>query len=84
MVHGKILVVDDEWGTLGSANMDSRSLRLNFELNVAYAHTPTALSLRALIDRETAASRRLASDELRFGFAGRVLRNAAGLLAPVL
>jgi cardiolipin synthase len=32
--HSKLLVVDDEWCFVGSANMDMRSLRLNFELNV--------------------------------------------------
>ena len=84
MIHGKILVVDDEWGTLGSANMDSRSLRLNFELNVAFPHPPTAVALRELVDREIAQSRRLGPEDFRFGLGGRLLRNAAGLLAPVL
>jgi len=84
MLHGKILVVDDEWGTLGSANMDARSLRLNFELNAAFPHPPTAVALRTLIDREIAHARRLRSEEVRFGLGGRLLRNAAGLLAPIL
>jgi cardiolipin synthase len=84
MLHGKVLVVDDEWGTLGSANMDARSLRLNFELNVAFPHAPTAKALREIIDREIAQSRRLYAEDLRFGLGGRLLRNAAGLLAPIL
>lgn len=33
-VHTKLLVVDDIWSLVGSANMDTRSLRLNFELNL--------------------------------------------------
>ena len=32
--HSKLMVVDDAWCFLGSANWDPRSLRLNFELNV--------------------------------------------------
>lgn len=32
--HSKLLVIDEEWCFLGSANADMRSLRLNFELNV--------------------------------------------------
>jgi len=32
--HTKLMVVDDGWTLLGSANMDPRSLRLNFEFNV--------------------------------------------------
>lgn len=32
--HSKLLVVDDHYGQIGSANIDPRSLRLNFELAV--------------------------------------------------
>ncbi len=32
--HTKVVVIDDIWTLLGSANWDARSLRLNFEFNV--------------------------------------------------
>jgi cardiolipin synthase len=32
--HSKLMVVDGHWVFLGSANWDTRSLRLNFELNI--------------------------------------------------
>ena len=32
--HSKLMIVDEHWVLLGSANWDARSLRLNFELNV--------------------------------------------------
>jgi cardiolipin synthase len=32
--HSKLMIVDDHWVLLGSANWDARSLRLNFELDV--------------------------------------------------
>jgi cardiolipin synthase len=32
--HTKLMVVDEAWTLLGSANLDPRSLRLNFEFNV--------------------------------------------------
>lgn len=32
--HSKLMVVDDAWTLIGSANWDTRSFRLNFELNV--------------------------------------------------
>jgi len=34
MLHAKVVLIDDDWCTLGSANMDTRSFKLNFELNV--------------------------------------------------
>ncbi len=33
-VHTKLFLVDGVWGLIGSANLDPRSLRLNFELNL--------------------------------------------------
>jgi cardiolipin synthase len=33
-VHTKMLLVDGVWSLIGSANLDPRSLRLNFELNL--------------------------------------------------
>ncbi|HEY1661456.1 MAG TPA: phospholipase D-like domain-containing protein [Verrucomicrobiae bacterium] len=37
--HSKLMIVDDHWVFFGSANWDTRSLRLNFELNVeGYGH----------------------------------------------
>ena len=32
--HSKLMVVDGTWSLIGSANFDTRSFRLNFELNV--------------------------------------------------
>jgi len=34
-VHTKLLLVDNVWSLIGSANLDTRSLRLNFELNLS-------------------------------------------------
>jgi len=33
MMHSKMLLADNEWATIGSANLDNRSLRLNFEVS---------------------------------------------------
>ena len=32
--HAKIMLTDDRWAMIGSANLDYRSMRLNFELNI--------------------------------------------------
>ncbi len=34
-LHGKVALVDDEWSTVGSSNLDPLSLSLNLEANVA-------------------------------------------------
>jgi cardiolipin synthase len=33
-VHSKILLIDNQYSLIGSANIDQRSLRLNYELGV--------------------------------------------------
>ena len=34
--HSKLMTIDGEWSLIGSANWDTRSLRLNFELTVEF------------------------------------------------
>lgn len=45
MTHVKAAVIDD-WLTVGSANLDSLSLRVNLELNIATSHPPAVKELK--------------------------------------
>ncbi len=47
--HTKLMVVDQFWTLLGSANWDPRSLRLNFEFNVECYDRALATSLTDLV-----------------------------------
>ncbi len=51
--HAKLLVVDGRYALIGSANIDPRSLRLNFEVGVEIFDTSFALSIEAVIRSET-------------------------------
>jgi cardiolipin synthase A/B len=48
--HTKLLVVDGSYAQIGSANMDLRSLRLNFEIAVEIYSEPAAAPLVAYIE----------------------------------
>lgn len=48
--HTKLIVVDDRWLLLGSANLDRRSFRLNFEFNVEAYDADLAAGLGAWLD----------------------------------
>ncbi|MGD9945683.1 MAG: phospholipase D-like domain-containing protein [Burkholderiaceae bacterium] len=50
MMHAKAVLVDDELAFVGSANLDARSLFLNYELMVAFRDAPTVGQLRAWVD----------------------------------
>jgi cardiolipin synthase len=47
--HTKLMLVDGVWTSLGSANWDPRSLRLNFEFNVECYDEQLAGTLEALV-----------------------------------
>jgi len=50
--HSKLLTIDGAWSYVGSSNMDPRSLRLNFELDIeVYSHS-LAKQIETQIDRE--------------------------------
>ena len=60
-LHGKVAVIDDEWSTVGSSNLDPLSLSLNLEANVVIRDRAFADCLRGrlrhLIDHECQAAR---------------------------
>jgi len=84
-VHAKTMVVDSWVGTVGSANMDTRSFQLNFELNAFVygdrfadelaGHYRADLQHAAEIDLEQARNVR---------YPTRLLRSVARLLSPLL
>jgi cardiolipin synthase len=49
-LHGKVAVIDDEWATVGSSNLDPSSLSLNLEANVITHHAGFASLLRDEIE----------------------------------
>jgi cardiolipin synthase len=84
MIHGKVVVVDDRIVSYGSTNLDARSLRLNFELNLTIPHGPTAERFVAHVNSEIAASKRVGPEDLLCRFPTRFMRSAAHLVSPLL
>lgn len=64
-LHTKLFVVDGYYAQIGSANLDARSLRLNFELNLELYGTEPAGRLQAHFDELCLAGRRLELRDLR-------------------
>jgi len=58
-MHAKVMVVDDDWAMVGSANFDNRSLELNDELNVAVFDRGLAQRLLEDFERDLAKSAQL-------------------------
>ncbi|HKJ71112.1 MAG TPA: cardiolipin synthase [Gammaproteobacteria bacterium] len=63
MVHGKQVTVDGSWATVGSANLDSRSFYLNYELNLILQDQGPINSLSVLFEDELRTADRVTLEE---------------------
>ena len=48
--HGKVAIIDDDWATIGSSNLDPLSLSLNLEANIFVRDKAFVRDLRASLD----------------------------------
>lgn len=79
--HSKLVIVDDEWVLMGSANWDPRSLRLNFEFNVECYNHVLAMKMADIFESKKQASSLVTLDELQSVSLPARLRNGIARLA---
>jgi len=83
-MHQKVTLIDHQYCTIGTANFDNRSFRLNFEITMAVADRELASQVGAMLLADFANAERITAADLDaralpFRFAVR----AARLAAPV-
>ncbi len=54
MLHAKTIVIDDDWATLGTANLDHRSFFINDELNAVFRDRDVVAALAARFGHDRA------------------------------
>jgi cardiolipin synthase len=85
MMHSKVVLVDDDWATVGTANLDNRSLHLNFELSCVLFSPDLIGELTARFERDMEDSTPLDAETFaKRGFFVRLAENACRLFAPIL
>lgn len=84
MIHSKTIVVDDELAIIGTANMDNRSFRLNFEVVAAIYDRDVAAELAVMFEEDLEFTEPVKRETRSRGFVPRVLASAARLFAPLL
>lgn len=83
--HTKFMTVDGSWSLIGSTNWDPRSLRLNFEFNVACFDEKLAGELNAEFLKKSADSVEMTLHQLRTASVGVRLRNGiARMFIPMM
>jgi cardiolipin synthase len=85
MMHAKAFLVDDEITSVGSANVDNRSFRLNFEIGCLFHDRSINVRLAAWYEEllEHATEVTLEASENR-GTPQKLIESAAHLLSPLL
>ncbi|HKK07444.1 MAG TPA: cardiolipin synthase [Gemmatimonadota bacterium] len=84
-MHAKALVVDDVYAMLGSANLDYRSLHLNFETNVEIVDPDFVGSVARQVQAEIDESREVTPEaHASRPLARRLAENVCRLFEPVL
>lgn len=84
-VHTKLFMVDDVWSLIGSANLDARSLRLNFELDLSVYDSAFTALLKSHFAAALAVSREITLAELESrSLPTKIRENFARLFSPYL
>jgi cardiolipin synthase len=84
-MHAKVLMVDDVWSSVGTANFDNRSLLLNFEVTCLIESEEVQKNLEAAFLRDFACSIRLVPEVFsERPFVAKMAENACRLFSPVL
>jgi len=73
-LHAKVALIDDQWATVGSSNIDPLSLLLNLEANVIVRDAAFAVELSRRFDLAAAASREVTDSTRGIGWRPVVLR----------
>ena len=84
-LHEKVMLVDDEFSTVGTPNFDNRSFRLNFEVTALIADKNFASEMQAMFEQDFAHSEIINPEEFdQQPFWWRLAVNLSRLAAPVL
>jgi len=84
-MHAKTAVFDDDLSVVGSANIDIRSFRLNFEVSCSVRSAAFSNELATLFERDLQKSHELSYKELeKRSVSVKLIESAAQLFSPLL
>jgi cardiolipin synthase len=83
-LHAKLVIVDDTLASVGTANMDYRSLTDNLEVTAFIRDRETVRQLAATFDDDLASCRRITRAEWRPPLWRRTLGDVLRLVSPLM
>ena len=85
MIHAKCIVVDGCWGSVGTANLDVRSFRLNFEVNALLYGQAEVQQLAQAFENDLGQSKSIDARQFRErSLWVKAAEGGARLLSPIL
>lgn len=64
LLHTKMMVIDGQWATVGSTNLDNRSMGMNDELNAVFYDQQVAKRLEEIFNQDLTHAKKITSEEL--------------------
>jgi len=84
-LHQKVMLVDDKAATIGTANFDNRSFRLNFEITCVISDKDFVAGVERMLEQDFARSRLMVAEDVdKKSFLFKLGVRLARLAAPVL
>lgn len=83
-LHAKTFVCDDLYATVGSVNLDFRSLFLHFECGVWMYRTPAIGEIKTDLLRILESSREITAQDCKVSYLRRLYRSVLDIIAPML
>lgn len=82
-MHQKVMLVDDVCSTIGTANFDNRSFRLNFEITMGFVDAEFSGRVRRMLENDFANAELVHASEFKKGIWSEFKMRCARLMAPV-
>lgn len=83
-LHYKAIIIDQDTSSVGTANFDNRSFRLNFEITIQVRDRAFTQEVEQMFERDFAQSRLVTEEELlKYNFFFRFAVRMARLMAPL-
>lgn len=84
-MHSKVVLVDHEIASVGTANIDIRSFMINSEINAFIYDNKTVNQLYQMFEQDLKNSRRVTVEEFqKKGFGRKMIESFCRLFSPLL
>lgn len=83
-IHSKLLVADDKVATVGTSNMDYRSLYLNFECGAVMYGADAVLQVKQDIEKTFSVCREITAADCKRSWIVRIIQSVMRLFAPLM